>query len=331
MVGKWHLGDYSKVPDYNPMRHGFDFYFGVPHSNDMAPFPLFRNEQQLEAHIEDQSRLTGLYTREAIAFIEQSKDQPFFLYLAHTFPHQPLFVSERFRGKSNGGLYGDTVEEIDWSMGEILQCLRKNRLEQDSLIFFTSDNGPWFEGNPGHWRGRKGQSYEGGFRVPMIARYPALIPGGTVCHEPAMNIDFFPTSLALAGLQLPRDRIIDGKDITGLLSGKQDTTPHEAFYFYHLDELEAIRVTRWKYIRNIHHYVWPAPIDKPATLLGRFSKGRLGRWPLLYDLELDPGESYNLIDTHREVGQKLLTKMKKWEEDLRENPRGWIEDKDNKG
>ena len=218
------------------------------------------------------------------------------------------------------------MEEIDWSTGEILECIRKNGLAEDTMIFFTSDNGPWFEGDPGHRRGRKGQSYEGGFRVPMIVRYPNLVRPGTVCDEPTMNIDLFPTLLAMAGLDLPRDRIIDGKDITGLLSGRKDTVRHEAFYFYHLNELEAIRVNQWKYIRNIHHYVWPAPIDKPATLLGRFSKERLGRWPLLYDLELDPGESYNLIDTHPEVGQKLLEKMTDWEDDLRRNPRGWIED-----
>jgi arylsulfatase A len=326
MIGKWHLGDYSHEPDYSPLRHGFDFAFGLPHSNDMAPFPLFRNEQELDAHVEDQAKLTGLYTREALAFIEQSRAEPFFLYLAHTFPHQPLFASERFRGKSRGGLYGDTVEEIDWSTGEILECLKKNGLAEDTLIFFTSDNGPWFEGDPGHQRGRKGQSYEGGFKVPMIVRYPKLVPAGTTCDEPAMNIDLFPTLLALAGVEMSKDRIIDGKDMTRLLSGKKDKGLHEAFYFYHLNELEAIRVDQWKYIRKIHHYVWPAPIDKPGTLLGRFSKGRLGRWPLLYDLELDPGESYNLIDTHPEVGQKLLEKMTEWEEALRQNPRGWTVD-----
>jgi uncharacterized sulfatase len=325
MVGKWHLGDYSKEPGYNPLRHGFDFAFGVPHSNDMNPFPLFRNEEALEAHVEDQAKLTGLYTREALAFIDRNEDQPFFLYLAHTFPHQPLFASERFRGKSKGGLYGDTVEEIDWSTGEILESLRQKGLEGDTLVFFTSDNGPWFEGDAGHRRGRKGQSYEGGFRVPMIARYPGLIPAGTVCDEPAMNIDFFPTLLALAGVGLPKDRMIDGKDIAPLLAGSQDPPKREAFYFYHLDELEAIRVEKWKYMRNIHHYVWPAPIDKPDTLLGKYSKGKLGRWPLLHDLALDPNESYNLIDTHPEIGQKLNEKMKAWEESLRENPRGWID------
>jgi uncharacterized sulfatase len=324
MVGKWHLGDYSRNPSYNPVNHGFEFYFGVPHSNDMLPFPLYRNEQELEAQVEDQAGLTGLYTKEAIAFIEESREKPFFLYLAHTFPHQPLFASEGFRGKSKGGIYGDTVEEIDWSVGQIMDCLERNGLEAKTVVFFTSDNGPWFEGDPGQHRGRKGQSYEGGFRIPMIARYPIVIPAGTVCDEPAMNIDFFPTSLALAGLELPQDRTIDGRDILGLMTGETEETPHEAFFFYHVDELEAIRVGKWKYIRNIHHYVWPLPVDKETTLAGKMGRGRLGRWPILYDLDIDPSESYNLIDNHPEVGQRLLGKMVAWEEDLEQNLRGWI-------
>ena len=323
MVGKWHLGDFTKNPDHNPVNHGFDYYYGVPHSNDMIPFPLYRNEQQLEENVEDQAKLTGLYTREAVAFIEENAKEPFFLYFAHTFPHQPLFASETFRGKSKAGLYGDVVEEIDWSAGQIMDCLKQNGLEEKTLVFFTSDNGPWYEGDPGHQRGRKGQSYEGGFRVPMIARYPGIIPAGWVCNEPAMNIDFFPTSLALAGLELPADRIIDGRDIMDLLTGEAETSPHDAFYFYHTDELEAVRVGRKKYIRNIHHYVWPAPVDKETSPIGKMGHGRLGRWPLLHDLALDPSESYNLIDNDPDLGDRLLQKMVEWEEALEENPRGW--------
>ncbi len=324
MVGKWHLGDYSTNPDYNPLNHGFDFYFGVPHSNDMIPFPLYRNKEELEANVEDQAKLTALYTREAIAFIEEDKEKPFFLYFAHTFPHQPLFATERFRGKSKGGLYGDTVEEIDWSVGRVMDCLERNGLEQNTLVIFTSDNGPWFEGDPGGQRGRKGQSYEGGFRVPMIARYPSVIPAGSVCEEPAMNIDFFPTSLALAGVEPPQDRMIDGRNILGLMTGEEQKTPHEAFYFYHVEELEAIRSGKWKYIRNIHHYVWPLPVDKETKLAGRMGKGRLGRWPLLYDLEIDPHESYNLIDHYPEVGRSLRGRMEQWEQGLARNLRGWV-------
>lgn len=324
MVGKWHLGDYGTNPAHNPLRHGFDVYLGVPHSNDMLPFPLYRNEQELEENVEDQAKLTGLYAKEAIAFIEENRERPFFLYFAHTFPHQPLFASERFRGKSKGGIYGDTVEEIDWSVGQIMDCLERNGLERNTLVLFTSDNGPWFEGDPGRHRGRKGQSYEGGFRVPMIARYPDRIPAGRVCNEPAMNIDFFPTSLALAGLELPQDRTTDGRNILGLMTGEVEQTPHDAFYFYHVDELEAIRVGKWKYIRNIHHYVWPIPTDKETMFAGRMGRGRLGRWPLLYDLDLDPSESYNLIDNHPEVGRHLRERMERWEAEMERNLRGWV-------
>jgi uncharacterized sulfatase len=324
MVGKWHLGDFGTNPRHNPLNHGFDFYYGVPHSNDMLPFPLYRNREELEANVTDQAALTGLYTREAIAFIEQNRERPFFLYFAHTFPHQPLFASEGFRGKSGGGLYGDTVEEIDWSVGRIMDCLERNGLGEKTLLCFTSDNGPWFEGDPGCHRGRKGQSYEGGFRVPMIARYPHVIPAGRVCEEPAMNIDFFPTSLALAGVEPPQDRTIDGRNILGLMTGEADQTPHEAFYFYHVNELEAIRSGKWKFVRNIHHYVWPIPVDKETTPMGKIGSGRLGRWPLLHDLDIDPGESYNLIDRFPEVGERLSNQMDQWERGLEENPRGWV-------
>ncbi|MHB9099454.1 MAG: sulfatase-like hydrolase/transferase, partial [Syntrophales bacterium] len=169
MVGKWHLGDYSRQPEFNPLNHGFDQYLGVPHSNDMQPCPLFRDKTQLEADIgTNQARLTGMYTKESLAFIESSKNRPFFLYFAHTFPHQPLYASQKFSGKSQAGRYGDAVEEIDWSVGEIVKKLHELNIDQDTLIFFTSDNGPWYEGSTGVFRGRKGKSYDGGFRVPFI-------------------------------------------------------------------------------------------------------------------------------------------------------------------
>ncbi|MBU2549231.1 MAG: sulfatase-like hydrolase/transferase [Proteobacteria bacterium] len=324
MVGKWHLGDFGGDPDFNPCRNGFDFFFGVPHSNDMVPYPLYRNERELEAHVEDQGKLTGLYTREAVSFIENTEARPFFLYFAHTFPHQPLHASAEFRGRSRGGLYGDTVEEIDWSLGRVMEALARKGLDRETLVFFTSDNGPWFEGNPGHQRGRKAQSYEGGFRVPMIARYPGIIPPGTVQDQPAMNIDFFPTCLALAGLELPRDRIIDGKNIVGLLSGRDRQTPHEAFYFYHMNDLEAVRMGRWKFIRRINHYVWPSPISKDDTFFGRLVRKRVKyRMPLLHDLDQDPSESYNLIDRHPGVAERLQDRIRAWESAMKRNPRGW--------
>jgi uncharacterized sulfatase len=324
MVGKWHLGDYSRQSAYNPVRHGFDSYFGVPHSNDMTPCPLYRNDVELEADIgANQGRLTGLYTKEAKAFIESSKETPFFLYLAHTFPHQPLYASERFAKRSKAGKFGDAVEEIDWGLGEIVDCLRKNGLEENTILFFTSDNGPWYEGNAGGLRGRKGQSYEGGFRVPFIARWPGRIPEGAVNSIPVMNLDLFPTLLRLAGVGLPKDRIIDGKNIFTILTGRETRPPHEAIYFYHYDRLEGIRSGKWKYFRNINRYAWPVPLDT-AALPDSLGKKQLGnRWPLLYDLELDPQESYNVINTYPDVAERLQGRMAAWEAAVSKNPRGF--------
>ena len=316
MVGKWHLGDFVEKPEYNPVKHGFDSYFGVPYSNDMHPYPLCRNEEIIEADIEDQSKLTGLYTGEAVEFIERSKGNPFFFYFAHTFPHQPLYASGSFHGKSDAGRYGDTVEEIDWSVGQILDCLERNGLDENTLIFFTSDNGPWYQGNPGGLRGRKGQSYEGGFRVPMIARWPERIPHGSVCNEATMNIDVVPTILALARAELPADRIIDGKNILGLLTGEESDSPHEALFFYHHDRLEAVRGGKWKYYRELNTYVYPKPLDKR---IGAAAEGP----PYLYDLEQDPSESYNLYSNHPDVAQKLSDMMAEWEKSLEADPRGW--------
>ncbi|MCF8084369.1 MAG: sulfatase [Deltaproteobacteria bacterium] len=327
MLGKWHLGDYSSDPGFNPVHHGFDYYLGVPYSNDMKPFPLYRNQTELEADLgqdEDQAELTGLYTREAVKFIQESGDGPFFLYLAHTFPHQPLFSSPKFEKKSHAGKFGDAVEEIDWSVGEILNCLDQNGLTDNTLVIFTSDNGPWYEGSPGILRGRKGQSYEGGFRVPFIAKWPGRIPRGGVNPAAVMNIDLFPTLLSLAGVGLPRDRVIDGRDISALLTGKRKTSPHQNLYFFHYDRLEGIRVGRWKYFDRVHRYTWPIPLDAAAVpnSLGRDQLGR--RWPLLYDIGRDPGESYNVIHTHPDVAQQLKKKMDAFKEEIRKNPRGFM-------
>ncbi|MBU2512809.1 sulfatase [bacterium] len=325
MVGKWHLGDYSLEPRFNPRRNGFDFYFGVPHSNDMLPCPLFRNEEMLEENIgEDQAKLTGLYTKEAIQFIKESKRNPFFLYFAHTFPHQPLYASEKFAGKSKAGKFGDAVEEIDWSVGKIMETLIEMGVEQNTLIFFTSDNGPWYEGSAGPYRGRKGQSYEGGFRVPMIASWPGHIPAGSICSQPMMNIDLYPTILPLAGAELPKDRIVDGRNIMNLLTGQGEKSPHEALFFYHYDLLEGVRVGKWKYFRRINRYTWPVPLDA-IELPNKLGGDQLGnRWPLLYNLETDPGESYNVIDTYPEIAETLKNILHKWETETEKNPKGWL-------
>jgi len=325
MVGKWHLGDYSQSPEFNPLRHGFDFYLGVPHSNDMAPCPLYHNEKELEPDIgANQARLTKVYTEAALKFIKASKNSPFFLYFAHTFPHQPLYASKKFAGQSMAGKFGDAVEEVDWSVGQLVDCLEQNKLTENTLIIFTSDNGPWFEGSPGPLRGRKGQSYEGGFRVPFIARWPGHIPRSSVCTEPVMNIDLFPTFLSLAGLEPPQDRIIDGVDITALLAGQGIKSPRKAIFFYHYDLLEGVRMGRWKYLRKTNRYVWPVPLDT-ASVPDRLGKDQLGnRWPLLYDLATDFHESYNVINRYPQVADKLADVMHQWEQTTAKNPGGWI-------
>lgn len=321
MVGKWHLGDYSSSPEHNPINHGFDSYFGVPHSNDMTPFPLYRNEKELEAHITDQSKLTGLYTEEAVKFIESSQNKPFFLYLAHTFPHRPLYASKDFENNSEGGIFGDSVEEIDWSVGQILNVLKKYNLEDNTIIMFTSDNGPWYQGSPGAFRGRKGQSYEGGHRVPFIVRWPGHIAPGRICNEPAMNIDLLPTCLAAAGLTSPSDRIIDGRDISKLLTSNNSKSPHEYLFFYHHGELEGIRAGKWKYFQTINHYVWPMPVNRARGDLSNHTTGPL---PLLFNLDNDPGEAYNLIAKYPDIGKKLADMMISWEKKMLENPIGLI-------
>ncbi len=325
MVGKWHLGDFTRFPEYFPTRHGFDYYYGVPYANRMTPFPVYHGEKCVIDDLKELSRLTLLYTDAAIDFIESSKvsEEPFFLYFAQTWPHEPLAASEKFKGTSKGGLYGDVVEELDWGVGKLMDYLRRKGLEKNTLVLFSSDNGPIHSGSTGGLRGAKGQSFEGGFRVPFIARWPEKIPAGSVCRAPSMNIDFFPTLLKLAGVGLPEDRVIDGKDIMGLMSGRQKKSPHEALYFYHHDELEGVRSGKWKYFRYIHTYQYPMPIDKPHTPLGKLAKGKGGSWPLLYDMELDPGEQYNLIDTYPERGKKMLKLMENWEKKMRQNPRGW--------
>lgn len=296
-IGKWHLGHH--VP-FLPTRHGFDFYYGIPYSNDMQPVHIYHNET---VHLQevDQSMLTELYTEQALKFIKQSKDRPFFLYLPHTMPHVPLFVSDRFKGKSKGGLYGDVIECIDWSTGQILDALRQYGIEENTLVIFTSDNGPWLEkkdkgGNAGPLRDGKFSVYEGGFREPFVARWPAQIPAGTVVNEPAMTLDFLPTFLSLAGAEVPSDRPIDGKNIADLLRGK-GRSPHEMICYYRGTNLSAVRVGNWKYHRS--------------RQTGRGEK-RKTLPPELYDLSEDIGEKNNVAAEHPDVVEKIENRIKTW-------------------
>jgi uncharacterized sulfatase len=294
-IGKWHLGDMKR---YRPHHRGFDHYMGVLYSNDMTPLPLYRNDEVIEKSPVDQNFLTQKYTREALDWIGGNSDRPFFLYLPHTFPHIPLHASPDFRGRSKGGLYGDVVEELDWSVGEVLNALEKNKIADNTLVFFTSDNGPWYQGSPGGRRGRKGEFFDGGQRVPGIARWPGVIPAGSQSNQPSMNIDLFATSLAMAGVPAPADRAIDGKNILPMLKGEEDS-PHEALFFYDGDKLEAVRSGPWKYHRK--HAGW-------ATTYAPMPKG-----PMLFNDEIDQEEAYNLIDLYPDVAKRMESMMKDWE------------------
>jgi arylsulfatase A len=319
IVGKWHLGDYSQDKRFNPLNHGFMSNFGTPHSNDILPFPLYRDYEQLEADIQDISKLTGLYTDEAIKVIDANKDKPFFVYLAHHYPHRPLAASKDFKGKSAAGLYGDTVEEIDWNVGRLMGALRKNGLEQNTLVLFTSDNGPWYEGSAGGLRGRKGQSFEGGFRVPLIASWPGKVAQGEVCSQPCINLDLFNTCLELAGVLPPRDRVVDGTSIAAaMVRPEAPQVPHELF-FHHIGRVEAMRAGDWKFVRSISHYVYPMPVNEKW---GKLSKYSLGPLPLLFNVKLDPGESYNLADRHPERVQAMSKRLAEWDASVRADPVG---------
>jgi arylsulfatase A-like enzyme len=317
MIGKWHLGDFTNAPQYHPLEHGFQSFYGVPHSNDMQPFPLYRGRDVIEANVQDRTALTRLYTDEAIKVIEANTETPFFLYLAHTYPHRPLAASTQFKNTSDGGLYGDTVEEIDWNVGRLMETLTRHHLDANTLVLFTSDNGPWYDGSPAGFRGRKGQSFEGGHRVPMIARWNGTIPAGRLCEAPTMNIDVFPTMLSLAGIGMPSDRLIDGESMVNLLTRPDvpPATPRE-LYFYHQGTLEGMRSGDWKFIRTVNHYVWPLPVNQ---ILGWLSRQTTGPLPLLYNLRSDPGEAYNLAGRYPERVRALNDGMVRWETAMAQN------------
>jgi arylsulfatase A len=306
MVGKWHLGD---QPGHLPNENGFDSFYGVLYSNDMGRLEVWRDEQiEIPAPV-DQSQLTQKYTYEALHFIHDNQDHPFFLYLAHTAVHEPLFASDDFLRSSQAGLYGDAVQELDWSVGEVLHSLSELGLDEDTLVLFTSDNGPWWQGSAGGLRGRKNNLTEGGFRVPFIARWPYSLPTGTVVDEMAINFDIFSTCLSIAGVPSPTDRIIDGKDMISSLQGKA-TSPHETFYYYDGPILVAIRHKRWKYHRRHMSDNGGYPI--------------ISHGPFLFDLEVDPNESYNLIDAQPDIAHKLSKMLDEWEAEMDENVRGWL-------
>lgn len=300
MYGKWHLGHREK---FLPTNHGFDEYFGLPYSNDMWPYhptagkhfpplPLIEGVKTIKLN-PDQSKLTTWYTERAVEFIDKNKERPFFLYVAHSMPHVPLFVSDKYKGKSAQGMYGDVISEIDWSAGQILKSIKRNGLDENTLVIFTSDNGPWLSygnhgGSTGPLREGKGTTWEGGVREPCIMRWPGKIPAGAVCDELAATIDVLPTLAGLTGTRLPK-HTIDGKDIWPLMSGQPGAkTPHDVYYYYWSRHLQAIRSGKWK-LHFPHSY---RSLTGPPGKDGRpggYTQERTGL--VLYDLENDIGET----------------------------------------
>lgn len=314
IFGKWHLGD---APQFLPTKNGFDRYFGLPYSNDMGPlhptnkdFPALKliEQDQVIATNPDQTQLTTWYTERAVQFIAQQKQNPFFLYMPHSMPHVPLFVSDKHKGKSGAGLYGDVVLEIDWSVGQILAALKEHELEENTLVIFSSDNGPWLSygnhaGSAGPLREGKGTTWEGGQRVPCLARWPAKIPPASVCNEFCSTMDVLPTFVKLAGGELPKDRILDGHDIWPLLTAAQDAkSPYTSFSYYWDFGLHAIRWGQWKLVFP-HQY---RSLSQPAGRDGSPAGYTSATTDLaLYDLATDIGETKNVAGENAEIVKEL--------------------------
>jgi arylsulfatase A len=323
IYGKWHLGHHER---FLPLHHGFDDYLGLPYSNDMGPKPGTPNNPPVpliegDAIIQtdpDMNRITALYTERAVKFIRAHKDRPFFLYVPHTMPHVPLGASDKFRGKSKAGLYGDVIEEIDGSAGQILATLKECGIDEQTLVIFTSDNGPWLSyGNHGGsadgLREGKGTSFEGGVREPCIARWPGHIPAGRVGHVPFMTIDLFPTFAKLIGAELPK-HAIDGKDVWPVLRGDPDAkSPQEAYFFYWDRELQAVRSGKWK-LHFPHNY--RSLTGKPGHdgTAGGYTQQHIDL--ALFDLENDPGEKHNVAEQHPEVVRRLKALADREREEL---------------
>lgn len=324
--GKWHLGH---QPQWLPRTQGFDQYYGILYSNDMYPVQLIENESVVEYPVV-QASLTRRYTDRAIEFIEQNKDRPFFIYLPHAMPHKPLAVSDDFyTPDTRDNLYADVIAELDEEIGRLLEKLSALSLDENTLVIFTSDNGPWYGGSTGGLRGMKGKTWEGGLRVPMIARLPGVIPPGRVLDQPTASIDILPTVCQLARIDLPTDRVIDGSSLVPLLSGATTDDPHEAIFGMQGEALATIRSGKWKFhVRNpgpmrfsqlspeeLAGWIDPRGPDG-VTLLAPFEQPKPTEHPgltggdppaamMLFDLDEDPGEQHNVAADHPQVINRL--------------------------
>ncbi len=310
MVGKWHLGDRS--PSL-PNDMGFDSYFGALYSNDMEPFALYADREIAVEAPADQRLLTERYTEAATGFIEQHAGKPFFLYFAHNFPHDPLFVREERSGRSRAGLYGDVLEEIDDSVGAIVETLANNGQLDNTLIVITSDNGPWFLGDAGDQRGRKGNTFEGGMRVPFIAHWPQAIEGGRVEHGMAMGIDLVPTVLEMLELPPPPDRLLDGRSMLSLLT-EGGASDHDYLYYYEGETLFAVRDQRFKYRgpAGVFYSTDQMPVG-----------GAVPQKEWLFDLAGDPREAYDTSDRNPQALARLREAFASKRREMADNPRGW--------
>lgn len=346
VYGKWHLGT---VPAFLPTRHGFDEWVGLPYSNDnskyhpvvrdIPPLPLYENETVLERD-PDQSQFTRRFTEKAVGFVARNKDRPFFLYVPHVMPHVPVFASAKFRGNSAAGVYGDAVEELDASVGAILGAVQAHGLDTNTLVVFFSDNGPFLSygthaGNAAPLREGKLTTFEGGMRVPFVARWPGQVPAGRTCVEVASALDLLPTVAVLAGAGMPKARI-DGKDIRPLLLGEQGAkSPHGAFFYYSGGELQAVRSGKWK-LHVPHDFLTPAGPTRsdgkpanfehltPATIADSGVRGIASRHGYkierigtsLFDLSADPSEAKDVSAAHPDIVRRLEELLDGMRDDL---------------
>ena len=309
MFGKWHLGDRSP---HLPTDQGFEYFLGSYYSNDMQPYALYKGEEiEVEAPV-DQSTLTIRLTESILDFIDRSADSPFFVYYASPFPHVPLHASDRFAGRSEAGTYGDCVEELDWSVGEIRRRLVDRGLADRTLFLFTSDNGPWHEGSPGGRRGRKANSFAGGHAVPMIASWPGTIPESSQVSTAAMTTDLFPTILAAAGVPPPADRRIDGLDLMPALLGSDPAPADRRLYFARNGKFAAV--------------LGPEGLKHVAAHRSENSAYWMAHHgPFLFDVNADPSESYDVSARFPDIGANLAQELRLMNSTLGSNPRGWLE------
>jgi arylsulfatase A len=289
-IGKWHLGN---LQDFSPLKNGFDAFYGVPHSNDMPDFALYANDQKIEFPV-DQKTLTRRYTEKAVEFIRSAGSKPFLLFLAHTAPHIPLHASHGFHGRSSAGVYGDVVEELDWSTGELLSALKEQGVLDDTLVIVTSDNGPFFEGSTAGLKGGKGNSWEGGYRVPFIASWPRVIRPGKAMRSMTMNIDVLPTLAEALGVR-PAAELIDGRSLMPVFRGA-DVSAHEFLYYFNNERVVGVRTDRWKFVTHAYY----------TGSLGAFESfdrlpGFTTSYDLLFDAQGQDGESYSYADRHPDV------------------------------